>query len=139
MDDRQIKENSTTHPIKFKLAKEYVNGESKHFLEYFESEEQAKIWLEERNIKPDEVINWDVVFESLPTDDMEKLMENNKESIVGVKFTEKEMLELAHIGKDNDKLSNILRKKLVGYQMTNSKEHIMSNQMGNLLSAILNS
>lgn len=137
--DRQIAENRETHPIKFKLAQEYVNRESDHFLEYFESEEQANIWLEERNIKPDEVINWDEVFESLPTDGIGKFMKNTQEAVVGVKFTEEEMVELAHVGKDNDKLSNILRKKLIAYQMTNSKEHIMSNQMGNLLNAILNS
>lgn len=137
--DRQISENRETHPIKFKLAQEYVNGKPNHFLEYFESEEQANIWLEEHNIKPKEKINWYEVFESLPTGDMEKLVENNKQSIVGVKFTEQEMLELAHAGKDNNDLSVILRKKLIAYQLPNAKQDIMSNQMGNLLSAILNS
>ena len=137
--DRQIEENRVTHPVKFKLAQQYADKENTHFLEYFTNTKDADEWLLTNGIKPTEVINWDEVFESLPTEDLGKFLKNTKESVVSVKFTEEEMLELAHLGKDNDKLSNILRKKLIAYQRTNSKEHIMSNQMGNLLDAILNS
>lgn len=134
--DRQ-RENTQTHPAKFKLAQAFVDGKSKGFLEYFKDEDEANAWLKEYGIEKSIVIDWDAERGKLPELPFSDFIENIQECSLGLKLTTPEIVELAIIARDTPGMNTMLRHKLMMGASGPCEECEQESRIGDLLGKIL--